>query len=60
MTKDELLVKLREVGQRGVGSDAESREAAHMGAEDLLLDYIGDPDIKALWVELRESPWYYD
>jgi hypothetical protein len=42
MTRDELLAKLRELGNE---DDARDPEADHARADDLLLEYINDPEI---------------
>jgi hypothetical protein len=50
MTKEELLATLRRCRERG------DREAAHVDAEEALLDYINDPDIREAYETINK--WY--
>jgi hypothetical protein len=60
MTKDELIEKLniledqhryQIMGQQGVDT-----ERVHVAADELLLDYINDPEIREAFEALRK--WY--
>ena len=54
MTRDELIAKLRDLGD---GCDA---EADHGDAEDWLLEFVNDPEIKAAWDNRRDQMgWWY-
>ncbi|MCK9556366.1 hypothetical protein M0R36_11250 [bacterium] len=50
MTKDELIKRLNEIKDEGGG------EGGHMEADDLLLEYINDPDISKAFNEIER--WY--
>lgn len=50
MTKEELIAKLNEEIGNG------DQEAAHVRADDLLIEYINDPDIKEAYAAVPK--WY--
>lgn len=50
MTKDELLAKLREL------ADDSDHEMAHVQADDLLLEWISDPEIEEAYHAIEK--WY--
>ncbi len=50
MTKDELLAKLAVIAQDG------DQERAHGDADDALIEYINDPDVKAAYDDIDK--WY--
>lgn len=52
MTKEELIKRLREINDT-MGHDA---EAAHGDADDALLDYINDDEVRAAWDVIPR--WY--
>jgi hypothetical protein len=52
MTRDELLAKLRELGDRvGFGTESD-----HIEADRALLEYIGDPEITEAFGNIEK--WY--
>lgn len=52
MTRDELLFKLRELGARPIPEEA----VDHSIADDLLLEFIDDSDIKEAYDKIPK--WY--
>ena len=53
MTRDELLAKLRALHPEVYGRDA---ERAHGEADELLLEYIADAEVKAAYDAIEK--WY--
>jgi hypothetical protein len=49
MTKEELVLKLKECNELGT-------EDGHMEADELLIEFINDPDVKKAFNDL--SKWY--
>jgi hypothetical protein len=54
MTKDELIAKLRE--QADIGNHEGDLEMCHCAADDLLIEYIADPEIEAAYDSVPK--WY--
>lgn len=52
MTKEELIKKLRECKDIGEADP----EKAHARADDLLLEYIGDFEIRVAFIDIEK--WY--
>ena len=50
MTKEELIAKLKECALN------DDTEVAHLDADDALLEYINDPDVKAAFDDVDK--WY--
>ena len=54
-TKDELIVKLKEIFDRAEAGESDA-ERDHGDADDALLEYIGDHRVKALYDGIEK--WY--
>ncbi len=52
MTKEELINKLKEINQR----EELDTEKAHSDADDLLIEYINDEEVKYAYDKI--SKWY--
>lgn len=52
MTKEELLERLRAIKAASIGAS----EEGHIEADDLLVEYINDPEIKAAYEAIGK--WY--
>jgi hypothetical protein len=50
MTKQELLERLRQIPTSG------DKEVNHSDADDLIIEYIGDPEIRAEYDRIEK--WY--
>jgi len=50
MTKEELIIKLKILAERGLP------EEDHLDADELLLEYIGDPEIQIAFDNILK--WY--
>lgn len=55
MSKEELIARLHEISVRQPSKDRDE-EQGHMDADDALIEYIDDPEIKAAYESVRK--WY--